>query len=265
MKPKGITIKLDGSPEDKGDVRLGDFLEFLGDMLRCLRGVDRFVSRKEKLTTDYKITGLSRGSATVMVEPVPYAKEDHTIEIVETFTEGLVSMQEEGKAPQHFERPLIESFRALAKPLSRRVAKVEIRGAKKKIRITKQLEVNIDAIIGEDITLEGSVGGYLDVINVHDKNAFFIYPVAGPTRVECYFSEELLETVKGGIKRHVNARGTLRYKRNELSPYRVDVENIEIYPPEEQLPTLESLRGVAPEITGEEDSVEFVRRLRSEW
>lgn len=265
MKMTEITIKLEGRPEDRGDVRLGDFLEFFGDMLRCLRGVDRLVSDKEKLSADYRITGLRHGGATVVIEPIVYPKaEDRTNEIVKTFTEGLASMQEKGKAPPRFDRPLMESFRALAKPLSKRVARIEVGSPKRKVRITKELETNIDRIIGEDIISEGSAGGYLDVVNVHEKNAFFIYPAIG-TRIECFFAEALLERVKNGIKRHVEASGTLRYKTGEVYPYRVDVKDIDVYPPEEELPTLESLRGIAPDITGDLDSVQFIRKLRSEW
>ena len=57
--------------------------------------------------------------------------------------------------------------------------------------------------------------------------------------------------------------GTLRYKQNEVFPYQIDVEKIEIHPPEEELPTLASLRGIAPDMTGSLDSVEFVRKLRN--
>jgi hypothetical protein len=264
MKPKILTIRLAGSPEDRGAVRLGDFAEFLFETLRCLRGVDRNVSGKEKLSTDYKITGLHSGSATVEVEPVPYrSTEDYSSEIIDRFTDGLTTIIERAEAPPHFDRALLEEFKLLAKPLSRRVSEIEIRAGKKKIRVTKQLEVNIEKIIGEDIKSEGTVAGHLDVVNVHERNLFYIYPVVGPAKIGCQFSNDLLEEVKAALKQYVTVSGTLRYKQNEVFPYQVDAERIEIHPPDDELPTLASLRGIAPAMTGDLDSVEFIRRLRN--
>ena len=261
-----LRLTIEGRPEDHGDIRINEFLEFLGNTLRCLRAVDKHVSGKENPTADYKIVGLSRGSAaTVELEPItPVGVEDITVQILDVFTEGIESIQEHGEAPPHFDRQLMESFKSLARPLSKRATRIEVRGRKKKIRITKALEVQVDKLIGEDIETSGSIGGQLDIVNVHGKNAFFIYPAIGP-RIECYFDEEQLDEVKSGLKRFVDVSGTLRYKPSEIYPYRVDVSSVEIYPPEDELPSLQSLRGSAPGITGDMDSVEFVHKLRSEW
>lgn len=260
-KTKAVTITMIGSAEDRGDVRLADFLEFFWTALRCLRGVDRFVSGKEKLSADYKIVGLRKGSATVQVEPIPYQRaQDYTARIIDTFTDSLDSLTK-GKAPPRFDRQLLETFRELAKPLGKRRARAEVKANGKKISITPELEARISQVIGEDILSEGSLGGYLETVNVHGKNEFFIYPTVGG-KIECSFPEELLEKVKDGIKRHVNAAGTLRYKKNEVFPYCIDVRSLEIFPPENELPTLESMRGIAPDATGALDSIEFVRRLR---
>ncbi|MFQ5664389.1 MAG: hypothetical protein ACE5HL_11220 [Terriglobia bacterium] len=225
--------------------------------------MDSFVSEKDKPTTYYRIADLRSGSATIEVEAVPARKdEDYAARVVDMFVEGVVWLEEKGKAPPGFDRPLLEAFKELAKPLRRKVDRIELGRGRLKTKISKRIEVNIERIIGEDIVSSGSVSGYLDVVNVHDKNAFFIYPVVGPTKIECYFPDEILEKVKAGIKRHVVAAGTLRYKHNEVFPYRVEVQDLDVFPPEEELPTLESLRGAAPGITGTLDSVEFVRRLR---
>lgn len=263
MKTKALSVSLEGRPDDNGDVRIGDFLEFLSDTLRCLRAVDRKLSGKEKLSTDYKITGLHRGSASVELQPIPYERaEDYTAKIIEIFTEGVVLL-ERGQAPPSFDRAMLEDFKTLAKPLSRRVAKIEIRSGRRKIPVTKQLEVNIEKIIGEDIKSAGSIAGQLDVVNVHEKNLFYIYPVVGPARIGCQFPDELLDEVRAAIKKYITVSGTLRYKQNEVFPYQIDVEKIELHPPEQELPSLASLRGIAPDMTGDVDSVEFIRRLRN--
>ena len=265
MPRKVVTFSLDGRPEDQGAVYAGDFAEFIFDALKCLRGIDRKLSRRERLSADYRIAGLRSGSATVEMEPVPTKEsEDRTEEIVNAFTESLMAILENAQAPSYFDRTLLEDFKALAKPLGKKVAKIDIRSGNRRLAITKQLEVNIDKIIGEDIKSEGSVSGQLDVVNVHEKNIFFIFPVVGPSRIQCVFPDDLLDEVRAAIKKYVTVSGTLRYKQNEIFPYQIDVKKIEIHPPEDELPTLASLRGIAPDMTGDVDSVEFVRRLRDE-
>lgn len=259
-----LSLSLSGRPEDKGDVRLADFTEFLYDTLRCLRAVDRRVTGQQFASADYRITGLKHSSATVEVEPIPYKKAaDYTDRIVRTFTEGLAIIIEKAEAPEYFDRPLLENFRQLAKPLSRHVRSIEVRADHRSIAITKQLEVNIDKIIGEDIKSEGSMAGQLDVVNVHDQSMFYIFPVAGPAKIACTFEDEKLEDVKAAIKKYVTVSGTFLYKKNEVFPYQIEVGAIEVHPPEEELPTLASLRGIAPGMTGDLDSVEFIRRLRN--
>ena len=260
-----LSLSLAGRPEDKGDVRLGDFTEFLFEALRCLRAVDRTLTGRHYASADYRITGLKHGSATVELEPVPYKKaEDYTARIVKTFTEGLATIMERGEAPQYFDRPLLENFRRLAKPLNRgRVQTIEIRSDHRKVSITKLLEVNIDKIIGEDIKSDGSIAGHLDVVNVHDESFFYIFPVAGPAKIGCRFGDEQLDDVKAALKKYVTVSGTFLYKKNEVFPYQIEVGKIEIHPPKEELPTLSSLRGIAPDMTGKLDSVGFVRKLRN--
>jgi hypothetical protein len=127
----------------------------------------------------------------------------------------------------------------------------------------KPLKASIDKILGTDITSAGSLTGFLEAVNVHKENKFFIYPPVGPKKVECVFKhDELFEKVREGIEKYVNVVGTLFYKSKGLHPYKIRVEKIEIYPPENKLPSLMSLRGIAPGLTGGKDSVAFVREQR---
>ena len=124
------------------------------------------------------------------------------------------------------------------------------------------MEANIDSILGEDITSEGSMEGFLELVNVHRQNNFYIYPTITPTRVACIFPLEMLPKVGQGLKRYVSVSGLMRYKKIEVYPHQIDVREIEIYPKENELPSLASLRGMAPNATGNLDAVTFVRRLR---
>ena len=69
-----------------------------------------------------------------------------------------------------------------------------------------------------------------------------------------------------GIDKYVEVFGVLTYKPNENFASDVAVENIEVFPNENELPKLGELRGIKPDITGSLKSEDFVRKQRnSDW
>lgn len=67
------------------------------------------------------------------------------------------------------------------------------------------------------------------------------------------------------VGRRVEVFGTLKYRRGASFPYQIDVTNIEAFPPEDELPDWNDLRGRAPGATGALSSEAFVRELRNGW
>jgi len=263
-KNPSITFRLEGSPTDKGKVRFGEFKDFLKNLDSCLRETDLSVSGSGKLSVYYRIIGLKAESATITLEAVPYSDEgDIAEEVLDKFATGLDYIQKRKQLPRGYNFELIEKFKQLAEPLRKNVEQIEVIHSNITTTITKQLEANIEAILGEDIKSDGSIAGFLDVVNVHEKNRFYIYPLVGPKKIVCEFPSEMLDTVRKALKSYVSVAGTLRYKKQETFPHQVDAKEIEIYPSEEELPTLESLRGMAPKATGGLGSVEFIRKIRN--
>jgi len=263
LTQRSIAFRLHGSPEDREMVRLGEFMEFLVQLKSCLNKVDSSLSRSDSPSVYYRITDLSADSASMTLEAVPLdLQRDYTVEILETVEGALNLIQERGESPEGFDQEILEAFKRLTAPLKRHVRKIDVIRPTRTTTITMQLAVSIDRILGQDITARGSLSGRLDSVNVHNILQFHIYPVIGPTKILCIFPDSLLPDVRKAIRNNVNVTGILRYKRRETFPYRIDVEEIEIYPPPQDLPTLQSIRGMAPNATGHLDSVAFIRRLR---
>ncbi len=70
--------------------------------------------------------------------------------------------------------------------------------------------------------------------------------------------------MKSAIDRHVQVFGELKYKRWDNFAYAVNVSDLEILPPDDELPSLFDLRGIAPNATGSQTAEEFVRVMRDE-
>lgn len=100
-----------------------------------------------------------------------------------------------------------------------------------------------------------SVNGFLRLEN----QIIFLYPIIDGEKISCHSSDIFLRTkLLEGIDRYVNIEGEFDYHNS------VQVTDIEIYPNEEELPTLFDLRGVAPNATGNLSSEDFVRKNRNE-
>lgn len=261
-----MEFRLEGSRDDKGAVRVNEFVDFLSNVNKCLRRLETSISKKGKLSTIYRITNLKTGSATIGIEAMPYKEtEDYSASIFDRFTEGVTSIQED-VFPEWIDEELLEDFKELTKPLSKHITTIEVQRNGQTFEVTKQLEVNIEKVLKEWLyTSKGTITGHLDSLNVHSKDQFHIYPPIGPTRIKCNFQDELLCKIKDGIKRYVSVAGTMHFKQGITFPVEIDVEDIEIYPLEDNTQPLDSIRGMAPEITGELDPVVFVKKLRDEY
>lgn len=263
-----MELKLRGSLADEGKLRIDEFVEVLERVRVCLQKLDKHISPTRKITMFYRIKQLSSGSASVVIEAIPYKRESLIrTPVLDCFAESINSIQEQCKLPNWFkDKELLEDFKGLTSQFKKHVSSIEIRSNGKTFGITKQLEINIHKILGELVyTSKGTIAGYLDAINVHGIYYFFVYPSIGPTRIRCNFKEELLTKIRQGIKRYVNVFGVLHYRQGEAFPAEIGAEDIEIYPKKNELPTLGSLRGMAPGMTGDLDSVAFVRKLREAY
>jgi len=90
-------------------------------------------------------------------------------------------------------------------------------------------------------------------------------PFCPDHRSTCKFPEALLGDVQRALGRFVSVRGKCFYRPGTAFLYRIDVWEMEVLPPSEELPSLSDLCGIAPDATGDKSSEQFVRELRDEW
>ncbi|MGR3913925.1 MAG: hypothetical protein OD918_05280 [Gammaproteobacteria bacterium] len=109
-----------------------------------------------------------------------------------------------------------------------------------------------------------AVDGRLEQVDIHgDAKQFKIYDL--DYVIECNFPESLLEQVKNALGGHVEVYGLCSFLAGARFPYKVDVEKMRVFPPSDQLPSFEDIRGIMPALPGGKSSEEFVRELRNQW
>jgi hypothetical protein len=272
-----ITIQLTGSLEDGGDVTLSAFLTQLEALKAALKQTERLVTGEEEPTVYYRVVDLSHNSpATIVLEAVSFAsrpqiparkkrpavKRDYSHATVNQFFHSLRQIREKRQRPAGADLQILEAYRNLAAPLEKKVSGMKLIDNEESIDIDRSFQNAIDEIIGPDELVEGTISGTLEKLNLHNTTRFDIFPSIGPKQVACDFGPSLRADVIKAVDQYVQVTGKLRYKRLENFPYAINAERIDALPPEDQLPTLLDLKGMAPDLTGGKSTSEFLEGIR---
>lgn len=254
------------------DVRLEDFAGYLDELRGALNAVDRRIAFSRKPTTYYTIGGLQKASpATVLLDAHPrQADIDHRTHVLSTIVNTLSAI---GDADLFLSAPLVDlDVLSEVKPLVDRLTqhgrleRVRIGYRERTVSLTRESPAKVASLLGSEQEEYGSVRGLLEFVNAHAEPPYFkVYPIAGPRIVRCYFKPEMLPEVREALKHNVEVSGRLKSFANAAHPHEAVAESIERFPDDSELPTLESLRGIAPDATRGESPEDFVRRLRDEW
>ncbi len=263
-----ITLTIEGSSVDHGHVRLSDFLEELEALKEALRQTERSVFNADPQLY-YRIVDASHSSPLRMVieavPPKPGKKARASAKrVISAFTKSVIEIKRR-RRPKNLDLPVLEAYRGLGATLGKHVEALTISDPRGKvIPIDSVFKENIVDVIGPDQFSVGSITGRLEKLNVHNTSRFEIYPTVGPHKLICTFDDSQLDVVRRAIKRYVTVTGRLRYKQWANFPHAIDTKHIDIHEMDDELPTLEDMRGIAPRATGDLSSEEFVRRMRDE-
>lgn len=258
MLSESLTFRLEGSEQDEGAVLFSDFRTFLESVSDCLHRVKTRVAGSAKVR--HRIVNLRTGSAEITIDVVspesaPMAGRD----ICNTFARTIKALESGSKLDQRLKPNDLKAFRKLAEPVLRgNERRVEVAGTS----LTTRYVANIDQILGSGTRSKGTIKGRIEILNVHHRNQFTLYPPIGNHTIKCVFPEFLYEIVHAAVKQSVTVSGILTFRADSPYPERVRVESIELHPRDELLPTLESLRGSMPDATSGKTAIEFIEAIR---
>ncbi len=266
MADNRITLIVEGLSNDDGDVRLHDFLNELQIFSGALNKFDRLVSNGERASY-FRIVDMSHESpAAVVVEPWTISgKPDTRSSLVTRFVDAVESINN-GDVPEDLDPSLLEELRELAAPVGKKLKAVTIRTADRGLELSQKFAKQIELALSGVEECTNTIEGMLEQINIHGgANVFHIYPRFGPMKVQCHFPKSLLDTAISAVNCEVAISGLAKYKPNASFPHEISVDEIDIYPPENELPTLDDLRGLAPEATDRLPAEDFIGKQRDVW
>lgn len=272
-----ITLQIEGTTEEQGHVTLSAFLSQLEAIKSALKQTERIITGEDESSVYYRIVDLRHTSpATVVLEAISLSsrpqwkprksrrasREDYSRPTVRRFFNSLREIREKKERPEKADLQLLQAYRNLTASLEKDVSSIKLIDSEDSVNIDRNFQTAIDEIIGPDELVEGTVSGTLERLNLHNTTRFDIFPTIGPKQVACDFKPELKRDVIAAVDKYVAVSGKLRYKKLENFPYAINAEKIEFPPVETELPTLFDVRGMAPDLTGGRNAVDFLAEIR---
>ena len=266
-----ITVEIVGEDRDSGHVRLSELVEQLHALGEVLRQTEREISGQGPALY-YRVVDLRHSSpARVSIEavrPQRSATRVRPLAVVKGFRSRLNRLHRSRRFPSELEVATVEAFQRLAEPLTRHVSKLTVttpatRGQTQALELDRNFAIKLKELLDiADQESYGSVSGWLDSVNLRQQTRFFLYPTMGQQKLRCGFSPDQLEKVRASLGEFVTVEGMLSYKPRARFPHRVRVDGIDIHERDSELPTLDDVRGIAPDIT-DVPSEDFVRSIRN--
>jgi hypothetical protein len=261
-KDNRITLILEGVPEAEGRIR---FNTFLGELHKLSAVLARVSRESTDGKTVFNVEELSYNSPMrVVVAPAPGSEQVAALILkkFETVAEAVTA----GANLDSFDAELLDDIKGLAKPVGTHLKYATLLINDSQFELTDDVIKRVDIALEVDEECIGSIEGQLEQINIHGgANTFHVYPDVGPRRVSCHFPNALLDDAIFAVGRRVEVSGLLKYRRGASFAHAINVTGIDAFPPDDELPTWEDIRGRAPDATGELSSEAFVRELRNGW
>jgi hypothetical protein len=259
--PPQIDLLIVGKDPDEL-VNFADFQSFCAAVAECLQRSEAIVTGTKGQVT-YRVKDLRVGSAKLTLEAVRTAKargRDRRMQVVGFFRRTVTAIQTGKKVDNRLGTEDLQAFKKLANPLRRRSKTIKIDSTE----ITPAFEANADRILNDTVPTEGFVTGRLEKLNVHERNEFVLFPPIPGYSIVCRFEAGMLGKVLDAITSTVTVSGKMHYAPDSPFPRLVNVQTMDIHPPDDQLPTLSELRGIGRGCTDGMTAVDYVRSLRDD-
>jgi hypothetical protein len=254
-----VKLTIHASGNDANDVNAADFLKQVAALRELV-----LLSVRDSSAVEAKIIGLSRNSpATIELEA--FWRADQRPLDVDRYFSAVRKVLDRGDAPRELGRAVFDTLKEFVSVIGRGVRESVLQIGESEIHIEPQARQRLETVIEPDYTIEGTVDGMLEAVNIHgNRNQFVLYPIIGPNRVNCYFPEEMLDQIRPNLGKYAIVTGKLKYRWREKFPFEARATHLEHVSESEQ-PYLPDVIGIAPDATNGERSENFVKEIRSAW
>ena len=263
-----VAFVMEGPDENDGHLELSVFAEKIRHFFDML---NRSVKESVDEVVVFHVVHLSHSSPAT-IECVPKASNFESNAVAVQAIGGSL-MDVKSANFQNLSHAVLSVMEQLAKINPTKVSQAEIRiienddGGEQVYKIDDRFKEQLRRARQQEDRVVSTIDGRLEQINIHNNvNTFRIYASSPASySVNCGFPPNLLETVQNSLGAFVSVSGECLYRPDAPFPYKINVQEMRMLPPSEELPILSDLYGIAPGSTGGMSSERFVRELRDAW
>jgi hypothetical protein len=253
-RPATLTIEIHATQDDEDHVRFASFITQLEALKDVLRHTERLMYGTEG-NVYYRIAHLKQESPPeVTIEAIGASPRtaEFGAAIFDNVIERLQTLAVVGPdwVPGDMDLPALVAFHTFAPTSSRHIAQLLVRNGAGSITLDEEFGNQVRTAIGPDDISHGEIVGSLEVVNLHNRPRFEVYPTLGG-KVTCRFPPDRRRDVVAAVDQYVRVTGRLHYKTWSTHPHAVDLEDIEILAEDASIAALDMLRGSEPTLTDE--------------
>ncbi|MHB8450260.1 MAG: hypothetical protein ACYDAQ_07425 [Mycobacteriales bacterium] len=260
-----LELKLTGH---LGEVDFSGALATLQRGYELLLAVQREVLGPRAEHVRWVLTGLRDGSAVTLLRGLPLEADVSEADlgaVVDAYAGGTEALAGgAAEPPRYFDTSALQSYKALVSDLKRYqvgdlVATVPGRGP---VTVPATVEMPVPVRrLEERYTVQGSVIGRIEAINMHDRREVALWSELDSARVKVSFAERLYTTVHAALRHRVEASGEL-VEDAFGRPVSLTLDYLEMLPEGRDAPALASLVGSLPDLTAGEEPRAWLEQHR---
>lgn len=259
---------------ESGDVRLGALVDQLDSLRKALTYAEQHAAiGGKRRAIFYRVVDLHHSNPTFEIEPVAEDPlEDRTGALIYEFNTRMRQI-DTGNVPDDVTPEELEAYGDVGPKPARLIRQVNLRfdaptilKPAEPIQMTQAFEQKVADLIGPEEQAWGTMTGFLQAINLHERNVFYLWPRIGPTRLHCVFDRSIRDDVKAAIDHYVQVAGRIHYRgRGHFAHRMTAVYAVEVIDSDLPATKLSDLRGIAPDATHGMDSREFIDSYNEDW
>lgn len=232
-----LTLEIDGKiSAAKFRQAVNAFLDLVDEVTRSMSG---------PTPTLRWIVTVESGSARLRARPEQIAKQGRRAPAVARAVEGgLRLLGRRAQRPKHFSGKALQRIRELAKvPDGHDVTRATVRVGSSAVDVVPKTAENVETLLSPRYREIGTVEGRLQTLSDRGGVHFVIYDALTDDPVRCIVDPGQVDMALRAWRKRVAVTGLLRY-RKDGEPISIDVEDIEEFPPESELPTADEVFGI---------------------
>lgn len=259
-----LTITIDGI---EGKLDVGAFVSAISNTIGILRALERGDTEGSRALVEWELLSINKiNPVTLEVRGTVKNNGKRPDTYLSRFMGGLESIESSAKRmPQGFNVEALERTQHLVSLLNFKISSIQYASNGQVVRPTQHAAANASEILGKrGYSVETSLDGWLDAIYAHGEAPnFLVFDPITDKGVPCSFPTERLDEVIGLLKNRVRVYGLAKFNKHDDVTSLV-VDEFERLPNQDEVPTLDELHAAKLNITGGEDSADYIRRMRDE-